>query len=209
MKLTLFGATGKTGLELLEQALEKGYEVTAYVRTPSKLTQQNSRLTVKQGDLSETDKVREAVRGADAVLSALGPVNNKPQTPLTEGFHVITDAMQQEGVKQLILVTGAGVPDPNDEPKFINHAISTLLKLMAGNVLKDSKGVVEVVKNSALDWTIVRVPRLTDKAATGTVKTGYVGTGPGTQISRADVATFMLEQLKDDTWLRKAPAISN
>ncbi len=209
MKLTVFGATGKTGKEVVKQALNEGHQVTAYVRTVSKIDSQHERLEVVQGELSELEKVRVAVQGADAVISALGPINNKPVTPLTEGMQVIVIAMKQENVKRIVLATGAGVADPNDEPKFINHIISTVLKLMAGNVLKDSRGMVDTIKSSELEWVIVRVPRLTENPATGNIKAGYVGKGVGMQLTRADFAAFMLEQTQADSWLRQAPAISS
>lgn len=209
MNLTVFGATGRTGLEVVRQALDAGHHVTAYVRTPSKLTVQNDQLRVVQGVLTDADSVRDAVRGADAVISVLGSTSNRPGKPLSEGVSIIVDAMQREDVTRLVVATGAGVPDSSDDPKLVHRLIGILLGLLARHVLEDSIGMVEAVRNSRLDWVIVRAPRLNDKPATGIVKAGYLGRGVGIQLTRVDFATFLLEQVREESWLRKAPVVSN
>lgn len=209
MKLTVFGATGGTGQEIVKQALADGHEVTAYVRTPSKLDILNESLTVVQGDLGDEAKLREAISGADAVISALGPTSNMPERPLTAGMQQIVAAMDAENVSRLIAATGAGVPDPNDKHGLMHKAIGLALRLSAKHVLEDSLGMVEAIRTSDLDWTLARAPRLNDKPGGGEVKVGYVGQGPGTQLSRADFARFLVDQLQSDEWLHKAPALSN
>jgi hypothetical protein len=121
----------------------------------------------------------------------------------------IKTAMRNQNITRLIISAGAGVGDPNDEPKLVNHLINFLLKLMAKNVLADMKKVVKMVRASDLDWTVVRLPMLTDDPKTGQVKVGYVGKGMGPRITRADAADFMLSQVEDKTYLHKSPAISN
>lgn len=209
MNITVFGATGGTGREVVKQALADGHRVTAYVRTPSKLTIEHDALTVVQGELDSAEKLATALAGADAVISALGPTANKPGNLLTSGMQRIIMAMKSVDVKRLIATTGAGVPDPNDKPKLINRILELALKLFAKHVLSASKGMVEAIRNSGLDWTLARAPRLTDKPATGNLKVGYVGEGLGTQLTRADYARFLLDQLSDDQWVQKAPALSN
>ncbi|MFO7678849.1 MAG: NAD(P)H-binding protein, partial [Chloroflexota bacterium] len=103
MKLTIFGATGGTGQELVRLALAEGHDVVAYVRTPAKLTVTHERLRVVQGEMSEAAKISQAVAGADAVLSALGPTSNKPERPLTQGMQHIVASMKEEGVRRLIV----------------------------------------------------------------------------------------------------------
>ena len=209
MKLTIFGATGGTGQELVKQALADGHEVTVYVRTLAKLPVAHERLTVIQGQMTEVGKISQALAGAEAVLSALGPTSNKPERPLTEGMNHIAAAMKTHGVQRLIAATGAGVVDPNDKPQLIGRIFGLALRLFAKNVLADSQGMVVAIRGSDLDWTLARAPRLNDKPGTGKIKVGYAGQGPGTQLSRADFARFMLDQLVPDTWSRKAPMLSN
>lgn len=209
MKVTVFGSTGGTGKELVNQALAAGHDVTVYVRNPAKLSVTHDKLRVVQGNLDEPDKIGEAIAGAEAVLSALGPTSNKPGKPLTEGMRHIVTAMEKHKVQRLIVATGAGVADPNDKPQLIGRLFGLALRLFAKHVLADSQSMVAVVRNSDLKWILTRGPRLNDKPGTGQIKVGYAGQGPGTQLSRADFAQFMLEQIHDDTWLRKAPMVSN
>jgi putative NADH-flavin reductase len=209
MKLTIFGATGGTGRELVEQALADGHDVTVYVRNPDKVTQSPDRLTIIQGEMDEPEKIAQAITGADAVISALGPTSNSPERPLTSGMNHIVTAMKAAGVSRLIAATGAGVADPNDKPQLIGRLSGLALRLFARHVLADSQGMVAAIRNSDLDWTLARAPRLNDKPGTGQIKVGYAGKGPGTQLARADFARFMLDQLSSDEWVRKAPMLSN
>lgn len=209
MKLAIFGATGETGRHLVKQALERGHEVTAFTRSPEKLPINSDRLTVVQGDVRNADKVNEAIAGVDAVLSALGPAENKPVFTVTEGTQNILDAMNRYGVERLVVSAGAGVGDPNDEPKLFNHAINFLLKIVSRWVYEDMRRTVDLVRGSHVKWTVVRVPMLTDDEPTGDVKVGYVGKGLGPRLTRADMARFMLDQVESDELVHRAPAISN
>jgi putative NADH-flavin reductase len=209
MKLTIFGATGGTGRELVKQGLADGHEVTVYVRNPDKVTQSPDRLTIVQGEMDEPEKIAQAITGADAVISALGPTSNSPERPLTNGMNQIVTAMKAAGVSRLIAATGAGVADPNDKPQLVGRLFGLALRLFARHVLADSQGMVNAIRNSGLDWTLARAPHLNDKPGTGQIKVGYAGKGPGTQLARADFARFMLDQLSSDEWVRKAPMLSN
>ena len=209
MKLTIFGATGGTGQELVKQALADGHDVTVYVRNAAKLKLTHDRLKVVQGTMTELSQISQAVAGAEAVLSALGPTSNTPARPLTEGMQNIITAMKQQNVPRLIAATGAGVADPHDKPQLIGRLFGLALRLFAPHVLADSQGMVAAIRGSDRAWTLARAPRLTDKPATGQIKVGYAGQGPGTQLARADFARFMLDQLQTDRWVGKAPMLSN
>jgi putative NADH-flavin reductase len=209
MKLAIFGATGKTGRYLLEQALARGHTVTVLARNPDKLTLRHDRLTAVQGDIRDAAKVAQAVAGADAVLSVLGPTNNRPELAISQGMDNILAAMRQHGVRRLIQSVGAGVRDPQDTPTLVHAFFGGLVRLLSPNVVADMVQVVDKVRRSGLDWTVVRVPLLTEDPATGRVRVGYVGHDIGPRLARADMADFMLKQLEDQAWLGKAPAISN
>jgi putative NADH-flavin reductase len=208
MKIALFGATGKTGLHLLQQALDAGHEVTVLVRTPSKLSVQHPLLRVIQGDVQQADSVEEAIRGAQVVISTLGPSSNRPQFAISKGMGHILQAMSQHGVRRLIISAGAGVRDPKDRPNLVDRFFGAVLRIVSKNVVADMEQAVALVRQSSLDWTIVRVPMLTDQPPQGTLKVGYVGdTTP--RIARADMAAFMLRQASEAQFIRQAPAISN
>lgn len=209
MKLALFGAAGRAGRLLLEQALAAGHTVTALVRDPARLALRHDRLTLLAGDARDPQAVRAAVAGAEAVISVLGPRDNGPERAVTQATRNILAAMQAHGVRRLVLSAGAGVGDPNDRPGPFHHAITALLKLAAGNVYADMVEVVQTVRASDVDWTVVRVPMLTDGPSAGQVRVGYVGVGTGPRLSRADLAAFMLQQAANGGHIRAAPVISN
>lgn len=214
MRVTIFGATGKTGKLLVEEALSAGHDVVAFTRTSSKLNPATSasaaqrKLTVVQGALENAADVERAVAGVDAVISVLGPGSNAADLPITRGMQNILAAMQKHKVKRLIVSTGAGVRDADDQPKLADKLIVSLLKLVNKNVLQDMVSTVEVVRASDRDWTIVRVPMLTDDPPTGALRVGAVGKDIGTRVGRADLAAFLLKQIGSATHVRRAPAIS-
>jgi putative NADH-flavin reductase len=207
--LALFGATGRAGKYLLQQALDGGYNVRVLARDPGKLGMQHERLVVVRGSLKDAACVEEVIAGADAVLSVLGPTSNEPTFEISQGTAGIIKTMKQHGVKRLIISAGAGVGDPGDTPKLFNKLINVALKATARNVYEDMLKTVDQVRASGLEWTVVRVPRLTDTPKTGQVRVGMVGQGTGANLSRADMAEFMLKQVNDGRHLRKAPVISN
>ena len=208
MKLAIFGATGRTGLPLVRQALAKGYTVKALVRTPSKLTIEDPRLTVIQGDATNAADVERTVEGTDGVLSVLGHAKGSPDDVQTVATRAIVAAMKKHGVKRVVSLTGAGVSDPNDQPKVSDRVVKFMLKALSGKVLKDAENHAEVLRNSGLEWIVVRGPMLTDGEHTGVYKSTFVGKDSGMRVSRADVADFMLAQLDSDQWLHKAPMVS-
>ena len=193
----------------MRQALEADHEVTALVRTPAKLTVNDDRLKVLQGDVTQADQVEEVVAGAEAVISVLGPTSNKPDFMVSQGMGHIIAAMDKHGIRRLVVSAGAGVADPNDDPKLPNKIIGWLVRTFSRYVYEDMVRTVEAVRASDLDWTIVRVPMLTDDAPKGDVKAAYVGKGMGSRLTRTDLAAFMLQQVEDKTYLGQAPAISN
>ncbi len=185
-----------------------GHEVRALVRDPSKLPVTHGRLAVVRGDVLDRPKVEEVVAGVDAVLSALGQTKGSPKDVQTRGTENIVAAMEGHGVRRLVSLTGAGVPDARDEPKIADRAITFLLKRLQPDVLEDGVRHAEVIKASGLEWVIVRGPRLTEGSRKGEYRVGMVGKNSGTQISRADLAEFMLDQLTTDTHLRQMPVVS-
>lgn len=208
MKLAIFGASGRTGRPLVEQALAAGHAVTALVRTPSSFPINHGRLNVVQGSVEDATKVDEAVAGADAVLSVLGHTKSSNKDVLTVGTRNIVNAMQKHGVRRLISLTGAGVRNPHDQPKLVDKLFGFALARLQPDLLRDSENHVKVIQGSDLDWTVVRGPRLTEGPRTGKYRVGYVGKDSGTQASRADIADFMLKQVTDTTYLKKLPVVS-
>jgi len=209
MKIAIFGATGKVGRHLVDQALDRGDEVTVFVRDASKLAaHRHEQLRIVQGDVLVPKDVEQAVVGNGAVLSALGHTKTSSKDVLTEGTKNIVAAMKEHGVRRLISLTGAGVRDPKDEPKIVDRVIGSLLKLLQRDLLEDSIAQARVIRESDLEWVIVRAPVLNEGEKKGEYRIGYVGKESGTRLSRADVADFMLKQTTDVTYLHQAPVVS-
>lgn len=209
MKVVIFGASGRTGRQLVGQALERGHEVTAFVRDEAGVPMRDERLRLVAGDVTDPKGVDEAVAGQDAVLIALGHTKSSTRDVQEVGTANIVAAMKKRGVRRVVSVTGAGVRDPKDEPKLLDRVIVAVLKLVQRDVLEDAERHAEVLQESGLEWVIVRGPVLSDGPRTGEYRVGYVGKNSGSKVSRADVADFMLEQLTTDAYLRAAPMISD
>ncbi len=212
MNITIFGGTGATGLLLIEKALESGHLVTVFARTPSKILPiQNENLRIVKGELTEPDKIEEAIKNADAVISVLGPNQKTKGLVIADGIKSIVDTMKKNGVKRLIATATPSFKDSNDKFQFGFafgiFMIKALIKDSYNNIVLTGKYISE----SGLDWTIVRLPMLSDKPASGKIKAGYTGDGTVSlfSLSRVDLAYFLLQQLTDKKWLNKSPVISN
>ena len=208
MKIVVFGASRGAGLQVVKQALEAGHHVSAFVRTPSSFTEKHANLNVFQGDAMDAEAVEKAISGQEAVVSALGPTRPPVPHMMETSAKNIVAGMKKHGVKRIVSTTGAGVRQPEDQPKFIDHFIGFLLNLLAKDVVLDSAMNVKTIKESGLEWTIVRFPRLMDGEHTGKYRVGYVSKDSGTQITRADGADFVLKELVERKWVGKLPVVS-
>ena len=208
MKLVVFGASRGAGLEVVKQALNAEHAVIAFVRSPSNLQIQHPNLTVFQGDALDADAVEKAIAGQEAVISTLGPTRPPVPHMMETSARNIVAGMKKHGVQRIVSTTGAGVRQPEDQPKFIDHFIGILLNLLAREVVMDSAANVKVIQASELDWTVIRFPRLTDGEHTGKYRVGYVDKDSSSQLSRADGADFVLKELVEKKWVRKLPLVS-
>ena len=208
MKLVVFGASGKTGQEIVGQALDQGLEVTAFVRDPAKLAIKDSRLHIIEGDvLKDKLAVARAIAGRDAIICALGVGNSLKSTGLITGsLAAIVPAAEKHDVRRLILISAFGVGD-----SFWNAPpIPRLMyRLLLGDIYRDKKAGEDIVKASGLDWTIIHPVMLTTGPKTETYRSGERLELHGIpKISRAEVAHFALAQLAGKIFLRKTAVIS-
>jgi len=212
MKLAIFGAAGATGKELVTQALAAGHQVVAFARDPLRLNIEHEHLTNIHGGLTDQAAIERTVSGTEAVISVLAPRGrgSSKGKPITRGMQNILDAMRQQGVRRLIIISTPGASDPNDLPDFRFKVLVTIAKLTDRAAYEEIVNIAATVRASDRDWTIVRVSRLNNNPKSGKVRAGYLGRGQvGANISRADIADFMLKQVQDTKYLRQAPAISN
>lgn len=206
MKLLVFGATGGMGLQLVELALAQGHDVAAFARNPSKLDVEHKSLELFQGDAMELSSLDEAMQGQEAVLCSLGA--GRKGTVRAEGTRNIILAMEKAGVRRLICQTTLGVGDSRDNLNFFWKYVmfgGLLRPAYADHVLQEN-----YVRESQLDWTIVRPAAFTDGERTSEYRHGFSATDKKIKlkISRADVADFMLRQLTDDKYLHASPGVS-
>jgi len=147
----VFGASGGTGVHVVEQALAAGHTVTAFVRTPSKISTQHPNLILFQGDVLDAAAVEKALAGQEGVISALGPARPPVPGMMQNAAKNILAGMRKAGIRRLVLTSGAGVGDPLDQPKFMDRLMKRLLALAAGEVLRDSEAGVNLIRSSDLE----------------------------------------------------------
>jgi putative NADH-flavin reductase len=208
MKLALIGATGRTGLLVLEQALDRGHEVRAFARAASKLGEHASQVEVVEGDVLDQASVSTVVNGVDAVVSCLGRTRATSGDMMGPAARSIVAAMREHGVARLVATTGAGVRSDDDDPKLVDRAIVGLMKLVARDALRDGEAFADEIRASGLDWTLARAPRLHDGPGGRDLYVGIVGPDSGTKLNRTDFARFVLDQLEDDESIRSMPMAS-
>lgn len=208
MKVLVFGASGGTGRELVKQALAQGHTVTAFVRDPSGLRKTGANLTIRVGDVVDPARVRQAVRGQDAVISALGASRSLTRHPeLVDGVRNIVGAMEEEGVRRLVYLSVLGVGESRRQLGWFDRYV--IVPLVLGNVVADHALKEAIIERSRLDWVVVRPPRLTNGPHTGRYRSGEsIEAGRmSASVSRADVADFMVKQIADDTFVHRTPAV--
>lgn len=210
MKITVFGSTGPSGQLIVKYALSKGYEVTAFARNPSKIKFQDDKLRMVKGTLLDIFAIEEAVKGADAVVSILGPSTNVKTTELSEGTQSIVNAMKKYNVKRLVAMGTASVDDENDRPVFKFRMVIAMVKKIIPGAYHEIRRMGSVIKSSRLDWTLIRLTLLTHGPAKGIKHIGYYGRDKiNLMVSRSDLAKFFVDQVEDRSYICKAPAISN
>ncbi|MEX0173559.1 NAD(P)-dependent oxidoreductase [Streptomyces sp. LMG1-1-1.1] len=209
MKLTVFGATGGIGREIVRQALASGHEVTAVVRDPARLTVTGERLVVRQADLSDPDALREAVTGRDAVLSGLGARSRADAGVAARLTRSVLTAMEVEDVRRLLVVSAAPLGPVPDGQALLDKAVLAIINSVLKDVYADLRVMESDLAASAADWTSVRPPKLTDKRLTGRYRTVVGGTPPrGRSLARADVAHAMLAMIDDRATVRQGVGVA-
>ncbi|MEV7201276.1 NAD(P)-dependent oxidoreductase [Streptomyces griseoluteus] len=209
MRLTVFGATGGVGGEIVRQALEAGHEVTAVVRDPARLTATGERLHVVRADLFDPEALRGAVAGRDAVLSGLGARSRRAAGVTARLTGAVLAAMTAEGVRRLVIVSAAPVgPAPEDDGP-LDRALRSVVSAVLKDVYADLRETEAELARSTAEWTSVRPPRLLDRPLTGRYRT-VVGGFPrgGRTIGRADVAHAMLAALGDPATVRQGVGVA-
>jgi putative NADH-flavin reductase len=205
MKVVIFGANGKTGLLLVEQALAKGHQVVAYVRRPESISIENPKLKIIVGNLNEILKMKDAITGTDACVSTLGSGSLTKHSPETmNGIKNIISIMENAKVHRFIYLSSLGAGEsirliPQPLRFFLSNVFLRIL-------LADHNSNEKAIMNSKLQWTVIRPGSLTDGQITGNLKYGTddMKLKKISGISRANVASFIIKQLTDTNYYQKA-----
>jgi putative NADH-flavin reductase len=207
-KIVVLGATGATGLEVVRQAIERGHSVTAFVRSAARLAALEHQIATRTGDLLDRVQLAQVIEGHDAVVSAFGPrlpVSKADAHLLQQFATALTTAMEQTAVRRVVVESVAFLfKDSIIPPAYL------LGRLLFPTIVADSAAMEGVFEKSALEWTMVRPPELTNKPYTGRyrVREGHLPRF-GFKISRADVANFMIKAVEERTSIRKVVGLSN
>lgn len=210
MNILVIGATGGTGRAIVHEALAQGHAVTALVRSKAKAAMLLPDVRLEEGDARDQVAVSRAMEGCEAVISALGPRNISPfrqVTLLSEATRTLVSEMDKQRVSRLVCITGLGAGDSAGHGGFL---YDRLIKPLLLRTIYDDKNRQEaLIKASSLEWVIVRPTVLKDKPGTARIRATVDLNGiHGGQISRADVANFVVAQVSSDEWLRKTPLIT-
>jgi putative NADH-flavin reductase len=211
MKLTVLGATGRTGVHLIDRALAAGHEVTAAVRSPGAITKQHPRLRVVVAEVTAVGSMVNALRDADAVCTVLGSTAPRKATMLySASIAAVLEAMKQTGVRRIVGVTAIPA-EPDEQKTFMErHVVHRLLHVFFGGGYEDMVRMEQLLRESELDWTIVRPPRLTDSQAREkyrkAIETRLSRAG---KIPRSDLALAVLDTVSDSSLIGRAITVAS
>jgi putative NADH-flavin reductase len=208
MKLAVLGATGSTGLRIVEQAVQRGHTVTAFVRSPERLGNLRQSITVRQGDLLDATELEATIRGHDAVVSGFGPrmpIAKNEIDLLSRFARVLRAAMEGSGVRRAVVESTAFLFRTSILPPAY-----LVGRLFFPTVVVDASGMEEIFCTSSLEWTMVRPPQLTNHPYSGKyrVREDHLPAF-GFKASRANVAEFMVKCAEDAGSIRKVFGVSH
>ena len=206
MKVFMLGGSGQTGQILLKGLVNKGIEVTAFVRDSSKVKQINGKLKVVQGDPANAQSIQQYLVGHDAVVSTLGYRKLKqPERVFQPAIQAIVDVGPQVGIKKIVYLSAYGVAESRNDARFILRRV--FLPMLLEGVFADHEATEKIIRSSGIDYTIVRPGMLNNGSRTGSYR-AEEGFMKAMKISRADVADFMLRSLTDTSFSKKTVGLS-
>jgi putative NADH-flavin reductase len=189
MKVSVFGSGGRTGRDVVDEALVRGHAVTAVARRPPDPPVNAAAETVV-ADLGDSAAVTSALGSADAVVSAMGPVGDDPGTEYSDGIVALVESMKASTVRRIVLAANARVLD--DRPLEGPYAA----------VSEEHRRALDAIRRSTLDWTVVATPMLSDAEPRHSYTATVDGRGEGRSIVRRDYAVALLDALDHDDWVR-------
>jgi putative NADH-flavin reductase len=209
MRLALFGATGRAGGAILRESSAAGHDVRVLARSPGALGQAGPPVTAIAGDVRDTAAAGRAIDGADAVVSAVGGTQPGNLAVLEQGTASILAAMRRYGVRRLIVIQGFHLPFSGDPQNAGADAMRSMLRLWNRHLSTDTYRMAEVLRQSDLDWTLIRMPRLSAGPLGEGYRTGLLSLGPWSSVTTGQVSHFALTCLVSGGFVREAPMIAS
>lgn len=206
-KIAVIGGTGKAGRYLVEELVKQGFRIRTLLRNPDKLRNDSGLIERVKGDVTVYDDVYSLLQGCDALISTVGP--SKGQEPLYSqaAFNIIR-AMNELNIKRYIVVTGMILNIPGDRKGFRARVLTGMMKFVFPAIAGDRQKEYSILSASTLDWTLVRLPYIDQAGSQGPIRIN-LNDCPGNRISATDLASFLINQLFDEEFIRKAPFIAN
>jgi putative NADH-flavin reductase len=213
MKVIIFGATGFSGQAILAETIKQGHEVTVLVRDSSKVKINHDNLRIVEGNVLDSQKVAFVIQNQEAVIQCLGvggKGDGNPTTFISEATKVIVDEIQKQQIKRLIALSNVGAGNSVAfQPWFFTKIILPYFLKWLKVIIDDKNRMEPIIMNSNLNWTIVRCPNIVDKPAKGKCNATLDGKGLKLSITLDDLSKFMVGQLKETTFNKQAPCVSN
>lgn len=205
MRIVVFGASGRTGRHLVEQATRAGHSVTAVVRAAVEI----ECASVVRADVFDPAQLAPVVRRHDAVVSVLGVREPRVPTRLcTDATTAIAEAMRVSGVRRLVVVSSAAVTTDGDDP-FTARVVKPVLRRVLRDQLVDLRGMERVLAGTMLDWTVLRPPMLTDGTFTGRERLRPDrNVHRGIRLARRDLADAVLRMLESGEMVRRVVGVA-
>ncbi|NKW85539.1 SDR family oxidoreductase [Bacillus cereus] len=206
-KIAILGANGKAGKILVNEALEKGYQVKILTRNSTNTEKINENIETIIGDARNFSKIQDLLQGCSAVINAVGQPKNESYIFSTVTKHIL-EAMKESKIKRYILISGGSLNVTGDQKGIVNKIGATLFKLFLPKMMQDKYKELQIIQNSEVDWTIVRLPFVIEGNGIGSIKESLVDM-PGIKIQNGDIAPFVIKQINSDRYVGKCPFISN
>ncbi|MBY0599381.1 SDR family oxidoreductase [Bacillus bingmayongensis] len=206
-KIAIIGANGKAGKYLVNQALQEGYFVRILTRNPQKFKISHKHLEVVKGDARDISAIRQLLQACDAVINAVGQPKKESYIFSTVTNHIL-EVMVEYRIKRYVLISGGSMDVKGDAKSVLNKIGAMLFRLLLSDMMKDKYKELKLIRDSNVNWTIVRLPFVVDGEGTGKIKESLRDL-PGIKIQNGDIAPFVIKQIHDEMYSKKCPFISN
>ena len=208
-KVMVLGANGGIGRQAVEMALAQGHSVTAILRTPSNITLIHPNLIIVKGDIMKPETWEKYLENKDVVISAIGATSRKETTLYSQGAGNLLNAMKKTGANRVFFISASGLEVNPSHSLFIRLVTTYVLQRLLKNMYADLNKMEQLIKESDLNWTILRPPRLTNRPFTGRYRFAINSfLKAGLSISRADLAHFMMVNATNNSIYKKTVEVA-